>query len=179
MTDFHTKCYQPWNSYYQQTMNGLMSHPTQYLRYTDIIGSSIDPVTHLLFSFPLTSPSPVNLILLHHQELLFLLCMLDYRNPDLPATINSPPSQFTQHGLHDTIQQHSGTFRPQWQQTMELPDVNTITTPGQPSYNRIFFTIKGSSSVFIPQFMDIIRGLTTSSHNYGEGGEHQYNSHLC
>ena len=29
-------------------------------------------VTHLLFSFPLTSPSPspVNLILLHHQELL-------------------------------------------------------------------------------------------------------------
>ena len=122
-------------------------------------------VTHLLFSFPLTSPSPVNLILLHHQELLFLLCMLDYRNPDLPATINSPPSQFTQHGLHDTIQQHSGTFRPQWQQTMELPDVNTITTPGQPSYNRIFFTIKGSSSVFIPQFMDIIHGLTTSSHN--------------
>ena len=89
-------------------------------------------VTHLLFSFPLTSPSPVNLILLHHQELLFLLCMLDYRNPDLPATINSPPSQFTQHGLHDTIQQHCGILRPQqWQQTMELPDDNTIPMQDQ------------------------------------------------
>ena len=165
MTVLHTKCYQPWNSYYQQITEsghgyGLLeqklpatinSTPSQFIQQQQTMELPDDNtipqrnqvstfINGVILQSSCLPPSQFPMIQWVTIRNVFSGHFY-YRNPD--TDMDTPLN------IHHAPIHPGGTPPPQ------LGQHHCYWTDRQP---RIFFTIKGSSS------------LTTSSHNYGEGG---------